>query len=150
MPFSSSTMRLAVRRPIPGTDDSALVSPDSTVCASACGLNRPSMASARRGPMPLMLSSVSNVCRSSSVGNPNRVRLSSLTWSDVYTRTPSPTRPTLPTAVSGTCTRSVTPPTPISTQSAPVPWSVPLTDEINDETISYSHISISAPRVDWI
>ena len=39
-------MRLAVRRPMPGTVESARVSPSSTVWTSDCGLNRASIASA--------------------------------------------------------------------------------------------------------
>ena len=97
--------------------------------------------------MRLMPSSVSNVSRSSSLWKPNSARLSSRTWREVYSVTLSPTRPRSLTAVSGTLTRNVTPPTATSTQSAPAPRSSPDTDDISDVTTGLlPHLHRVEPR----
>src|SRR5690606_15881877 len=67
---SSSAMRWAPFLPIPGTRTSAAMSPPATARRSASGVWTASIASARRGPTPLTVCTVSDTARSSSSAQP--------------------------------------------------------------------------------
>ena len=136
LPFSSRTIRPAVFFPTPGTLLNAVVSPAPTAMARASGEKRESTLSATRGPTPLIPISASKARRASSEWNPNSVMLSSRTWSEVNRTTSLPIGPRRSTVDAGTLARKVTPPTATSAQSTPTPSSVPLMDEISEETIS--------------
>ena len=91
-PASSSTIRWAPFRPMPGTVVSAVRSSVATARRSASGVNTASIARASRGPTPLAVCSSSNVLRSSSPAKPYRVSASSRTTSEVATLARSPGR----------------------------------------------------------
>ena len=81
--LSSSTMRCAPLRPIPGTRVRAARSSPATACRRASGECTASMAWASRGPTPLAVCRSSNTVFSSSSRNPYSVSESSRTTSDV-------------------------------------------------------------------
>ena len=89
---SSSTIRSAPLRPIPGTRVSAVASPSARARRSASGSSTASVARASRGPTPLTVCSSVNSSRSSASANPKSVSESSRTTSDVASRACSPRR----------------------------------------------------------